>query len=70
MVDRQSIEPDQAKRKMLVWDIEKKLAEDGARAIIFYAPAGFCRQPYVKDMTMMSNSIYNGARMEDVWLDK
>jgi peptide/nickel transport system substrate-binding protein len=70
MVDRQSAEPDQEKRKKLVWDIERKLAEDGARAIIFYAPAGFCRQPYVKDMTMMSNSIYNGARMEDVWLDK
>jgi peptide/nickel transport system substrate-binding protein len=70
IVDRQSMEPNQEKRKMLVWEIEKKLAEDGARAIIFYAPAGFCRQPYVKDMTMMSNSIYNGARMEDVWLDK
>src|SRR6266567_3406711 len=70
MVDRQSMEANQDKRKALVWDIERKLAEDGARAIIFYAPAGFCRQPYVKDMTIMSNSIYNGARMEDVWLDK
>jgi peptide/nickel transport system substrate-binding protein len=70
MVDRQSMEADQDKRKTLVWEIEKKLAEDGARAIIFYAPAGACRQPYVKGMTIMSNSIYNGARMEDVWLDK
>src|SRR6266478_1164842 len=70
MVDRQSMEGNQEKRKALVWEIEKKLAEDGARAIIFYAPAGFCRQPYVKDMMIMSNSIYNGARMEDVWLDR
>jgi peptide/nickel transport system substrate-binding protein len=70
MVDRQSIEANQDKRKGLVWEIEKKLAEDGARAIIFYAPAGNCRQPYVKGLTIMSNSIYNGARMEDVWLDK
>ena len=41
-----------------------------ARPIIFYAPAGNCRQPYVKGLTIMSNSIYNGWRMEDVWLDK
>jgi peptide/nickel transport system substrate-binding protein len=70
MVDRQSMESNQEKRKALVWDIERKLAEDGARPIIFYAPAGNCRQPYVKGLTIMSNSIYNGWRMEDVWLDK
>src|SRR5260221_7386142 len=29
-----------------------------------------CRQPYVKGLTLMNNSIYNGWRMEDVWLDK
>jgi peptide/nickel transport system substrate-binding protein len=40
------------------------------RPIIFYAPGGNCRQPYVKGLTIMSNSIYNGWRMEDVWLDK
>jgi peptide/nickel transport system substrate-binding protein len=70
MVDRQSMEANQEKRKALVWEIERKLAEDGARPIIFYAPAGNCRQPYVKGLTIMSNSIYNGWRMEDVWLDK
>ncbi len=70
MVDRQSMEDNQDKRKTLVWEIERKLAEDGARAIIFYAPAGNCRQPHVKGLTIMSNSIYNGWRMEDVWLDK
>jgi hypothetical protein len=26
--------------------------------------------PYVKGLTIMVNSIANGARMEDVWLDK
>ena len=70
LVDRQSMEADQNKRRELVWEIERKLAEDGARPIIFYAPAGNCRQPYVKGLTIMSNSIYNGWRMEDVWLDK
>jgi peptide/nickel transport system substrate-binding protein len=34
--DRQSIEADEAKRKKLVWEIERDLAEDGARPIIFY----------------------------------
>jgi peptide/nickel transport system substrate-binding protein len=70
MVDRQSMEANQEKRKALVWEIERKLAEDGARPIIFYALAGSCRQPYVNGLTIMSNSIYNGWRMEDVWLDK
>ena len=50
--------------------IERKLAEDGARPIIFYARAGTCWQPYVKGFTIMVNSIYNGWRMEDAWLDK
>jgi peptide/nickel transport system substrate-binding protein len=54
----------------LVWEIERKLAEDGARPIIFYARAGTCWQPYVKGFTIMVNSIYNGWRMEDAWLDK
>ena len=70
LVDQQSMEADQDKRKQLVWEIERKLAEDGARPIIFYAPAGNCRQPHVKGLTIMVNSIYNGWRMEDVWLDK
>ena len=70
MVDRQSREFDQAKRKELVWAIEKKLAEDAARPIIYHSRAGTCWQPYVKGFVPMINSIYNGLRMEDVWLDK
>ena len=70
MIDRQSLEPDQQKRRDLVWGIERKLAEDGARPIIFYARAATCWQPYVKGFTIMVNSIYNGWRMEDAWLDK
>ena len=64
------MEADQQRRKQLVWEIERILAEDGARPIIFYAPGGNCRQPHVKGLTLMVNSIYNGWRMEDVWLDK
>jgi peptide/nickel transport system substrate-binding protein len=50
--------------------VERKLAEDGARPIIFYPRGGTCSQPYVKGLVTMVNSIYNGYRMEDVWLDK
>jgi len=36
MVDSQSIQSNVEKRKRIVWDIEKKLAEDDARPTIFY----------------------------------
>ena len=32
--------------------------------------SGTCWQPYVKGITIMVNSSYNGYRYEDVWLDK
>jgi peptide/nickel transport system substrate-binding protein len=70
LVDQQSMEADQQKRKTLVWEIERKLAEDNARPIIFYYRGPTCWQPYVKGLTIMVNSLFNGWRMEDVWLDK
>src|SRR3984893_14114622 len=70
MVDRQSMEFDQKKRKELVWAIERKLAEDAARPILWHNRTGTCWHPYVKGYTPMVNSVYNGWRMEDVWLDK
>ena len=70
LIDRQSAETDQGKRKQLVWEIERKLAEDGARPIIFYDRRDTCWQLYVKGLTIMVNSVFSGARMEDVWLDK
>src|SRR6516164_9864452 len=70
MFDQQSVESDEGKRKKLVWEIERKLAEDGARPIIFYNRFAYCWQPQVKGWTMMVNSIVNNFRMEDVWVDK
>ena len=70
LFERQSMEPDEGRRKKLVWEIERKLAEDGARPIIFYNRFAYCWQPQVKGWTMMVNSIINNFRMEDVWLDK
>ena len=70
LIDEQSIEADTQKRKKLVWEIERKLAEDSARPVIFYDRRATCRQPYVKGWTPMVNSLFNGWRMEDVWLDQ
>ncbi len=70
LIDQQSAEPDVEKRKQIVWKIERILAEEGARPIIFYPRGGTCAQPYVKGLVTMVNSIYNGFRLEDVWLDK
>ncbi len=68
--DAQSQETDVAKRKKLVWEIDKKLQEDVARPILYHAEQGTCWAPYVKNVTVMTNSSYNGYRYEDVWMDK
>lgn len=67
---RQSMEPDIEKRRKLVWEIERRLVEEVARPIIMHNRAAACWQPHVKNMSIMLNSIYNGWRWEDVWLDK
>src|SRR5256885_11649810 len=68
--DEQSAMSDQEKRKKLVWEIDKKLQEDGARPIIFHTRNSTCMQPEVKNLTIMVNSIYNGWRFQDVRLDQ
>src|SRR5882724_9374898 len=68
--DAQSVEIDVAKRRKLVWEIDKKLQEDVARPILYHARQGTCWQPYVKNIAIMRNSSYNGFRYEDVWMDK
>ena len=70
LIDRQSVESDEQARKQLVWEIERRLAEDGARPIIYHTRTATCRTPYVKGFTSMVNSVYNGWRFEDLWVDK
>jgi peptide/nickel transport system substrate-binding protein len=70
LFDRQSAESDQEKRKALVWEIDRRLQEDVARPIISHNRGGTCWQPQLKGLTLMINSIYNGYRFEDLWLDK
>jgi peptide/nickel transport system substrate-binding protein len=70
MIEQQSMEGDAARRKQLVWAIERRLAEEGARPIILYDRSASCWQPYVKGPTMMVDNIINSNRREDWWLDK
>jgi len=66
----QSAETDFDKRRKIVWEIDRKLLEDGARPVIMWNRSGTCMQPYVKGYVQQVNSVYNGFRFEDVWLDK
>src|SRR6516165_8118610 len=70
LIEQQSMEGDPDRRKQIWWQIERKLAEEDARPIIFYADGGTCMRPWVKGQVVLVNSIFNGARREDVWLDK
>jgi peptide/nickel transport system substrate-binding protein len=70
LFDKQSAELDGEKRLKLVWEIDRKLQEDGARPIIMHNRAATCWQPHIKGIVQQVNSIYNNWRMEDVWIDK
>jgi len=70
LFDVQSRETDMAKRRQIVFEIDRKLLEDNARPIIMWNQAATCRQPRVQGYTAGVNSVYNGFRFEDVWLDK
>src|SRR5215471_4808029 len=70
LIEEQSMEADEARRRQIVWQIERKLGEDAVRPIIFYTDGATCWHPYVKGVTIMVNSSFTGYRYEDVWLDK
>jgi peptide/nickel transport system substrate-binding protein len=70
LIAAQSAERDQEKRRKIAWEIDRKLTQDAVRPMIYYMRGGTCWRPEVKNMTIMVNSIYNGWRMEDVWLDR
>jgi peptide/nickel transport system substrate-binding protein len=70
MIARQSSERDQAKRKQLAWEIDRKLTDEAVRPMIYYLRGGTCMRPHLKNITIGVNAIFNHWRMEDVWLDK
>jgi peptide/nickel transport system substrate-binding protein len=70
LVEEESAEANIAKRRTMVWQLERKLADEFARPVIFYTRGGTCWHPQVKGLTLVVNSLFNGWRMEDVWLDR
>jgi peptide/nickel transport system substrate-binding protein len=54
----------------LVWEIERRLALDASRPIIFYTRAATCWRPRVKGLNLVVNSVFNGWRFEEVWLNR
>jgi peptide/nickel transport system substrate-binding protein len=70
LIDQQSAEPDPGRRKKLVWEVERRLAEDASRPVLLYSRFATCMQPRLKGLTTMTNSRFNGWRMEDVWLEQ
>ena len=70
LLEDQSAERDVAKRREIVWEIERILNEGVARPVILHGRTAQCRQPYVKGHVRAANSIYSNWRHEQVWLDK
>ena len=70
LMARQSEERDIDKRRAVVHEIERLLAADIVRPILSHTVAAACQQPQVRGITIMVNSIYNGWRFEDAWLDR
>jgi peptide/nickel transport system substrate-binding protein len=70
LIAAQSRERDVEKRRAIVADIERKLVEGTVRPIFSHTVAAACQRAPVRGLTIMVNSIYNGWRFEDVWLDR
>ncbi|HEY1798318.1 MAG TPA: hypothetical protein VGG57_19550 [Stellaceae bacterium] len=49
--------------------IERRLNEDVAKPLACFNKGATCWQPGVKNITVMENSIYNGWRTENIWLE-
>ncbi len=69
LIEQQSQEIDQKKRLALVWQIQKKLEDDGARPTMGWRTDRFAHYPYVKNL-ILNQVTYNCCRLQDVWLDK
>ncbi len=70
LIDQQSMESNAEKRRQVVWQVERRLAEDASRPVLLYSRFATCMQPQLKGLVTMTNSRFNGWRMEDVWLDR
>ncbi len=69
MIERQSQELDPKKRLALVLQIQRRLEEDVAKPMLGWRNDYFAAWPYVRNL-VPHYSIYNFARMQEVWLDR
>ncbi|MBI4081521.1 MAG: ABC transporter substrate-binding protein [Candidatus Lambdaproteobacteria bacterium] len=67
--DQQSVEPDFRKRHKLVREIDTQLTNELARPYVVYRKDYHAHYPWVKNW-VAHTSIYNGWKLEDVWLDR
>jgi peptide/nickel transport system substrate-binding protein len=70
LIDWQSMEADPEKRRKLVWEVERRLADDASRPVLLNSRFATCMQPRLNGLTTMTNGRFDGWCMEDVWLDK
>jgi peptide/nickel transport system substrate-binding protein len=56
LINQQSAESNVERRRQIVWQIGKYLAEDGGRPIIFHPRSATCSYPEVKGITVGVNS--------------
>src|SRR5436190_19600170 len=70
MIAAQSAERDPAKRKQIAWAIDRKITDEAVRPMLYYLRRGACWRPGGENIRVMVNSIYNGWRMDDVWLER
>jgi peptide/nickel transport system substrate-binding protein len=69
LIDQQSQELNRDKRLKLVADIQRALEADVARPMLGWRNEYFTHWPYVRNL-VPHNSLYNYARMQEVWLDR
>jgi len=69
LIDQQASELDRTKRLKLVWEIQKKLEPDVARPMLGWRKEYVVAWPHVKNL-VSHNSLYNWARMQEVWLNR
>ena len=48
----------------------EQAAPDRSRPVLLYSRFANCKQPRLKGLVTVTNSRFNGRRMEDVWLDR
>ena len=63
-------EPNEAKRREIVWQMERKVLTDLPRVPVRYVSEGMAWWPWVKNFHDVDPGYYNNVTMEEVWLDR